>query len=169
VARDVAVPRGTRPERVRPTQGGTIVTTLRRRSCLVAAVLALHPLLASPAGASPATLRRSVSDILMSPLDFVCGPYVGVKSVFVNVREVEDTRAVRIAYFVPGLGWNIGMQAFAVSFRLLAGTLELVPGLLLLPFEADMDPLYALPDRQEGLVDIETPPLHIKFCINYVD
>jgi hypothetical protein len=32
-----------------------------------------------------------------------------------------------------------------------------------------MDPLYALPERQDAIVDIETPPLHIKFCINYVD
>jgi hypothetical protein len=44
-----------------------------------------------------------------------------------------------------------------------------VPGLVLLPFETDLDPIYALPERQDALVDIETPVLYFKFCINYVD
>ena len=74
-----------------------------------------------------------------------------------------------MAYFLPGLAWNIGMQGFAAGFRLLAGILELVPGLVLIPFETDLDPIFALPERQDGLVDIETPVLYFKFCINYVD
>ncbi|MDH3212049.1 MAG: hypothetical protein OEM05_06150 [Myxococcales bacterium] len=145
------------------------MTSLRRGRCLFAALLALALLGASPAGASPETLKRSASNLLMSPLDVVCGPYVGVKSIFVNIRDIEDTRGVRIAYFVPGLAWNIGMQTFGAGFRALAGALELLPGIVLLPFETNMDPLYALPERQDGLVDIETPPLYIKFGINYVD
>ena len=150
-------------------QGGTIVAALRRGRRLVAAGLAFALLVSSPAGASPETLRRSFSNILMSPLDMVCGPYVGVKSVIVNVREIGDTTAVRVFYFLPGLGWNIGIQAFGAAFRALAGALELVPGLVLLPFETDLDPIFALPERQDGLVDVETPVLYFKFCISYVD
>lgn len=150
-------------------QGGTIVTALRRGRRLFAAGLAFALLVSSPAGASPETLRRSFSNMLMSPLDLVCGPYVGVKSVIVNVRDIGDTTAVRVFYFLPGLGWNIGMQGFGAAFRTLAGILELVPGLVLLPFETDLDPIYALPERQDAIVDIETPVLYFKFCISYVD
>jgi hypothetical protein len=148
---------------------GAIVTALRRARSLFAAALALALLVSSPAGASPETLRRSFSNMLMSPLDLVCGPYVGMKSVIDNVQDIEDTTGVRVAYFLPGLVWHIGMQSFAVSFRALAGVLELVPGLVLLPFETDLDPIYALPERQDALVDYETPVLYFKFCINYVD
>jgi hypothetical protein len=155
--------------RMGPVQAGAIVTALRRGRRLFAAALALALLVSSPAGASPETLKRSFGNMLLSPLDLVCGPYVGVKSVIDNIQDVEDTMAVRVVYFLPGLGWNIGMQTFAAAFRMLAGILELVPGLVLLPFETDLDPIYALPERQDGLVDIETPVLYFKFCINYVD
>ena len=157
------------PKRSGPMQGATIVTALRRGRRLFAAGLAFALLVSSPAGASPETLRRSFSNMLMSPLDFVCGPYVGVKSVIVNVQDIGDTTGVRVFYFLPGLGWNIGMQAFGAAFRALAGIIELVPGLVLLPFETDLDPIFALPERQVAIVDIETPVLYFKFCINYVD
>ena len=156
-------------ERMGPVPAGAIVTALRRGRRLFAAALALALLVSSPAGASPETLRRSFSNMLMSPLDLVCGPYVGMRSVVDNIQDIEDTTAVRVVYFLPGLAWNIGMQSFAAGFRALAGILELVPGLVLLPFETDLDPIYALPERQDGLVDIETPVLYFKFCINYVD
>jgi len=157
------------PKRRGRIQGEAILTALRRGRRLFTAALALALLVSSPAGASPETLRRSFSNMLMSPLDLVCGPYVGVKSVIDNVQNVGDTTAVRVFYFLPGLAWNIGMQTFAAGFRALAGVLELVPGLVLLPFETDLDPIFALPERQDGLVDIETPVLYFKFCINYVD
>ncbi len=136
-------------------------------SFAAAVVLALW--VASPAGASPETLKRSVSNLLMAPLDMICSPYVGMRSVFVNLREIDDTTGVRVAYFLPGLGWNVGQQTFAGAFRLLAGALEFVPGLFLLPFEADITPIFALSERQDAIVDIELPVLYLKFGINYVD
>jgi hypothetical protein len=150
-------------------QAGAIVTAWRRGRRLFAAALALALLVSSPAGASPETLKRSFSNMLMSPLDLVCGVYVGPKSVIDNIQDIDDTTAVRVAYFLPGLVWNIGIQSFAAGFRALAGVLELLPGLVLIPFETDLDPIYALPDRQDALVDIETPVLYVKFCVNYVD
>ncbi len=134
-----------------------------------AAALILALGVASPAGASPETLKRSVSNLLMAPLDIVLGPYVGIRSVFVNIREIDDTTGVRIAYFLPGLGWNVGQQTFAAAFRLLSGALEFVPGLFLVPFETDINPIFALSERQDAIVDIELPVLYLKFGINYVD
>ncbi len=141
----------------------------RRGTGNFAAALVLVLWIASPAGASPETLKRSFSNILMAPLDIVCSPYVGIKSVFVNVREIDDTTGVRVAYFLPGLAWNVGQQGFGSAFRLLSGLLEFVPGLILLPFEADLNPIYAISERQDGIVDIDLPVLYLKFGINYVD
>lgn len=149
--------------------GGSIVFSCRRGIGSFAAALILTLWVASPAAASPETLKRSVSNLLMAPLDILFGPYVGMRSVFVNVREIDDTTGVRVAYFLPGLGWNVGQQTFAGAFRLLSGALEFIPGLFLLPFEADIRPIYALAERQDGIVDIEFPFLYLKFGINYVD
>lgn len=132
-------------------------------------VLILALLVASPAGATPDTLRRSVGNILMAPLDFVLAPYVATKAVVNNVRDIDDTTGVRVAWFLPALVWNTGMQLGGAMLRELAGLIEFVPGLGLVPFEADMDPLYAPAERSEALVDIETTPLWIKFGVNYVD
>jgi hypothetical protein len=41
--------------------------------------------------------------------------------------------------------------------------------LILLPFETDLNPIYALAERQDGIVDIDLPVLYLKFGINYVD
>ena len=68
----------------------------RKRSPLsVAAALLLLFSLASPASASPETIKRSVTNTLFGPLDFVLGPVVGARSVYNNLRDIEDTTGVR--------------------------------------------------------------------------
>ena len=44
---------------------------------------------------------------------------------------------------------------------------EFLPGLGLLFFETDLDPLFDPADENEGLVDLETPVYHVKFGISY--
>jgi hypothetical protein len=126
-------------------------------------------MVAAPAQATSETRRRSMGNLLWTPFDLILGPYVGTKSIIDNVRNIEDTTGVRVVYFVPGIGWNMGIQTGAAGLRGIAGILEFVPGLLLWPFEADMKPLYPLSDNQEALVDYDWPPLYIKFGLNYVD
>jgi hypothetical protein len=146
-----------------------IVTAPARRWTRFAAVLSLSVLVAAPAQASYETFRRSMGNILWTPFDLILGPYVGMKSVVDNVQSVEDTTAVRVVYFAPGMVWNTGMQIGGASLRGIAGILELVPGIFLIPFEADMKPLFPLSDNQDAMVDIDWPPLYVKFGINYVD
>ncbi len=145
------------------------MTRFVRRLSRVAVVFGLALLIATPASASYETFKRSISNLLMFPLDLITGPYVGVKSVIANVTDIEDTTAVRVVYFLPGLGWNIGMQSGVACLRGVAGGLEFVPGLFLIPFEADMEPLFPLSDRQDALVDVDTRAFNFKFGINYVD
>ena len=145
------------------------MTRLVRLLSRVAVVLSLALSTAAPASASYETFKRSMSNLLMFPLDLIAGPYVGMKSVIDNVSDVQDTTGVRVFYFLPGLGWNIGMQTGGACLRGISGGLEFVPGLFLIPFEADMTALFPLSDRQDALVDIDTRAFYFKFGVNYVD
>ena len=145
---------------------------VRFRQCwlltLPAALLLLFSL-ASPASASPETLKRSVTNILFGPLDFVLGPVVGARSVYNNLQDIEDTTGVRIVFAVPGFAWNSAMQMGGGVLRTFSGLLEFLPGLVLIPFEADMDPIFTMPERQDALIDEEYDFMAIKIGVNYID
>lgn len=123
---------------------------------------------ATPAAATPATLKRSVGNILFAPFDIATSPISAGKALYTNLREVEDSRWVRIVFPIPGYVWLLGVQIGGGAIREIAGLLELVPGLGLLFFDADLDPLFDPVERNEALLDRETPPLRIKFGVNYV-
>lgn len=123
--------------------------------------------MASPAAASPETLRRSMSNILFAPLDIVFSPFVAANTIYKNLNEIDDSLGVRLAYVIPGYVWNVGLMAGSGVIRAIAGGLELVPGIFLVPFDLDMTPLFAPGEKANALVDIETPPLNIKFGIDY--
>lgn len=143
------------------------MTTLRTR--LAAALLALPLVLIAPAqaDASPQTLRRSVGNIVQFPLDLVLSPVVAAKSIYTNLRTVDDSLAVKIVYPVPGFFWVTSVQAGAAVLRGVAGLVEFIPGLILVPFETDLDPLFDPVHRNAALVDVDTPPLYIKFGVDY--
>jgi len=125
--------------------------------------------LAGPASASPETLKRSVSNILMGPLDVVFTPVVAANSVYNNIQNVDDTMDVRIAYVLPGYAWNMGVQVAAGTVRVIAGVIEFLPGLGLFFFDADLDPLFSPADKAAALVDYDTPLLNFKFGITYTE
>ena len=136
---------------------------------LVATGVVLLAGLAGPASASPETLKRSVSNMLMAPLDFALTPVVSANSVYTNIQNVDDTMGVRIAYVVPGYVWNMGVQMGASSVRILAGAIEFLPGLGLFFFDADLDPLFSPVERAQALVDYDTPPINFQFGITYTE
>lgn len=136
------------------------------RPALVLALLA-GLALAAPASASPETLKRSVSNLAMAPLDLAVSPVVAARTVYGNLRDVEDTTGVRVFYAVPGYLWTTGVQAGASVIRAVAGVLEFVPGVMLLPFETDMKPLFDPALDNHALVNFETPVLDFKFGIDY--
>jgi hypothetical protein len=137
--------------------------------CVVSGAALLMVLsVASPAAASPETLKRAVSNILFGPTDVALGPIVGARSVYHNIQDIDDTPGVRIAFIIPGVAWNGAMCMAGGVLRTLTGVLEFIPGLILLPFEADMDALFAPPGRADALIDEETDFLDIKIGIDYV-
>lgn len=132
---------------------------LRRISGLVAGLSACAFFVLSPslASASPETLRRAVGNVLQAPIDVVLAPVVAGRTVVNNLRDVDDTLPVQLTYAVPGFFWVSGVQAGGAVLRGIAGLLEIVPGIILLPLETDLDPLFDPADRGGALVDLENP------------
>ncbi len=134
---------------------------------LVGLLLAL--VAAAPAQASPETLKRSVSNILFGPFDVVFSPVVGSQTVYRNIQDIDDSMWVRVVYVVPGVVWNTTLTIGSGIIRCMTGLIEFVPGLGLLPFDADLDVLFSPAEKADALVDEDTPVLNIKFGVNYVD
>jgi hypothetical protein len=124
-------------------------------------------MVSSPVSASPETLKRSVENLTQWPLDLALSPVVAGKTVVQGLQDIDDSTAVKIAYPVPGFVWVTFVQAGTAVLRGLTGVFEFLPGLGLLPFEADLDPLFDPAYDNEALVDFETPVYHIKFGISY--
>jgi len=138
-----------------------------RRIAAIGIALSIALLLAGPAAASPETLRRSVGNILFAPFDFFLSPVTAATSVYNNLQDVDDSTGVRIFYAIPGVAWNTGLNVGTSAIRAIAGILEFIPGLGLAFFEADLDPLFPPAENQDAMVDIDTPPLWVKFGIYY--
>lgn len=141
----------------------------RRGLAVAVASLALLVSAAMPAAASPETITRSLTNIVFGPLDIGLAPIVGTRSVYNNLRDIDDSTGVRVFYAIPGVAWNIAFNMGGGLIRVFTGALEFVPGLVLIPFEADMDPIYAPPERANALIDEIYDPLAVKIGINYLD
>jgi len=148
------------------TQGFRTVGLISR---VAASALALALLAGAPgtAHATGETLKRASSNLLMAPLDIVLAPIVAGKTIITNMREIDDTVPVRVFYAIPGYMFLTGVQLGAGTIRAITGVLEFVPGLGLLFFDADLDPLYAPVERGDALVDYDTRFLNVKFGIDY--
>jgi hypothetical protein len=126
--------------------------------------------LASPASASPETFKRAMSNLLFGPFDFALGPIVGTRAAYYAIQDIDDSTGVRVAYAVPGVVWNSAMCMGGGVLRMISGIMELVPGIFLIPFEADIDPpIFAPAEKSDALVWEDTDWLVIKFGVNYVE
>lgn len=111
----------------------------------------------APAQASPETLKRSMANMLYAPFDMVLSPITSAFTLVGNLRDIDDTTAVRVVYAAPGYLWLTGLNLFAGSLRGVAGALEFLPGVAVYPFDADLDALYDPADRGPALVELENP------------
>ncbi len=120
------------------------------------------------AEASHRTLGRAIGNIAQAPLDLALSPLVAWRVLNRNIRDIDDTPGVRMAYFLPGYLWMTGVQIGASILRGITGGIELIPGVLLAPFpNTDLDPIYDPVDRGEAIVEWENGVVDVKFGINY--
>jgi hypothetical protein len=128
---------------------------------------ALFCLVASPSGATPATLKRSIENLTQWPLDAALAPVTSGVSVYRNMQTIDDSTAVRVFYPLPGYVWNVIVIWGASALRGVAGVLELGPGVVLLFTDADLSPIFDIPGKNPGLVNFETGIYDFNFAIDY--
>lgn len=138
------------------------------RRGIAAAVLVALLLVPSPALAGTETLKRGIENILQAPVDVALGPITAGKVLVRNLRTVDDTTAVKIAYAVPGYFWILGLTWGASVLRCFAGFLEFLPGLFLVFTDAELDPMFAPTERGEGVIwDYPNDVFSFKLGVDY--
>jgi hypothetical protein len=138
------------------------------RVLVIALAVALGAAAPGRAEASTETIKRSASNLLLFPLDFVLSPYVATKASYSAWRASDDTPGVKYGYAPFAIPWAVSLNLGASLLRGVAGALELLPGLILIPFDADMEPLYDLSEQNAALVDTgEESALRLRFGIDY--
>jgi hypothetical protein len=136
----------------------------RALAALALGAIALAPV---PAHAGGATLKRAVGNLVQGPIDVGLSPITaGVVGVD-NLRNIDDTLPVQIFYAVPGYLWLTGLFAASSVLRTFTGALELVPGIFLLPFDAEMDPLFDPAESGSALISQDTPVMDIRIGLDY--
>jgi hypothetical protein len=120
----------------------------------------------SHAGAK--TLARATQNLLFFPFDLALSPFVATKTTYENWKNSDDTKAVKYGYAIFAPIWGFGVQAGASVIRGVAGMLELLPGIVLLPFDGEMEPLYDLPETQPAWVDVGGEAFKMRFGVDYL-
>lgn len=109
------------------------------------------------ASASPDTLRMALEDILLGAADIVVAPANGCIATARNLDEVSDNVFLQGLYSVPAALGLTTLQAVQGALRTATGIVELIPGIILFPFEADLDPDLNVFRRGDLMVDLENP------------
>jgi hypothetical protein len=117
----------------------------RSATATVAALAALSAVLGAPgvARATDATLRMAFSNIINGPLDSATSPYTGGHILVNNLRDIDDSRGVRVFYAVPGYVWLVSLQFGCGGIRTITGALQTIPGVILFPFDNDMEEIFS--------------------------
>ncbi len=118
--------------------------------------------------AGPETLKRSFGNMIQGPIDLVLAPITAGIVEYRNLKNIDDTTAVRVFWVVPGYIWLLGLHLGASVLRTLAGVFELLPGLVLLFTDAEMDPLFAPSEKSEAVIwDYPTTVFDFKLGVDY--
>jgi hypothetical protein len=136
----------------------------------LAAVGVLFSLLVlpTPALAGSETLKRAFGNIVQGPIDVVLSPITAGIVQYRNMTNIDDSTGVRVFYFLPGYVWLVGIHAAASVLRTLAGIFELLPGLVLVFTDAEMDPMFAPSEKSEGVIwDFPTTVMDFKIGLDY--
>jgi hypothetical protein len=122
---------------------------------------------AAPAAATTSTLKRSLENLTQFPFDIATAPVVAGKTIYENMNSIEDSPGVRIAYPIPGFFFNTMVQVGGGLIRGVTGLIELVPGVVLLFSESEMDPLYDPVEDNPALYENGGEPFRVKLGVDY--
>jgi hypothetical protein len=135
-------------------------------SVTAALLLSVSP---APAEASPQTLLRGLGNVALAPLDAALAPvttFIGLRQ---NLQDIDDSPGVRLFYPIPAFFYATSIQIGCAWIRSLSGGLEVAVGVLVLPFDTDLDPLFDPVDDADALVEIDIDYMDypLRFGVNY--
>lgn len=133
------------------------------------AVLAVCALLALPTSAlaGPETLKRGFGNMVLAPFDAAIAPVTAALVVYHNLRNIDDTTAVRVFYVVPGFVFLTSLFLMSSVLREISGVLEFIPGLGLVFTNSEMDPIFDPVERGAALLDYPTAVMDVKIGVDY--
>jgi hypothetical protein len=115
----------------------------------------------SPAAASPDSIRRALGDTVSGVQDVVLAPvWSAPRATYRNFDSVSDSGWLHAVYAAPGYAGLLFLHVSQGALRCAVGALSIPVGLVMLPFEQDVewnpfrqgqDPLYEL---EEGYVRV---------------
>ncbi len=138
-----------------------------RRACALLGVIGGLLIAPLSAQASTETLARSTSNIIFAPFDIVLSPVTAALGQIGKLRDVEDTPGVQIAYAFPGYFFYTGVVMGGGLIRGVTGLIQFIPGVVLLPFETDLDPLMDPVDDATALFEYDFEYYPIRFGLDY--
>ena len=142
---------------------------LRARLCAVLTVALLVTTVAAPAAATPQTILRGLGNVVLAPLDALLAPVTTLIGLRQNLANIDDSPGVRLFYPIPAFLYASTLQVGCAWIRAISGAMEVGVGLIVLPLETDIDPLFATVDDADALVefDIDYMEYPLRFGLNY--
>jgi hypothetical protein len=86
----------------------------------------------SPARADAGQLCRSLTTVALAPTDVILAPYIVYGDMYIGYTDYSDHWLALTVGTPPGIVYLHGMQLGGALVRIVAGALEVVPGLVTL-------------------------------------
>lgn len=141
-------------------------STMLHRAATAVLLLALL-CVPAPARAGTETLKRGLGNLIEWPIDIVICPITAGMATYRNLRDIDDSKAVRYAYAAPGYVWMMMLFAGTSALRGVAGVLETVPGIGLAFTDSEMEPIFAPVERSQALIDHDTEFIYWRIGVDY--
>lgn len=144
-------------------------TRLPLSSCIrVFATACLVASMAGSAVASPDTLRLAIEDIVFGVVDVAAAPVTGGVATAANLDAVSDNGFLQGLYVLPGWLGLTSLQLVQGTLRVATGAIQLVPGIVLFPFGADVPEDFNVFRSGDALVDVRNPLAENPTWLRYV-
>lgn len=118
------------------------------------------------ARADPSQLCRAFSTVLLSPTDVALAPYISARDAYGALSAPGEPFRVWIS-FLPAYPFFLTIQTGGAVIRAVAGTFEIVPGLIGLASDKAGPPLFAQQDQARQVYSADPGPCPVRVGSSY--
>lgn len=145
-----------------------MLRTLLYRALLTGSLsLASLGIVSEPAAADASQLCGAVSNIIFAPTDVVLAPYTVIDDMYWGMIDQDDSTLMKATLAVPGFLFLTGVTVGGAIFRVIAGGLEIVPGLFTFFQDSSPRPLFASLADSDAVYSEDFGPCPVKIGVHY--